>query len=46
MSDYKIKKQDYFNLDKNIKIAFVSAEFNRNFTEKQEVFNESLLKEN
>ncbi|MDQ7023705.1 MAG: 6,7-dimethyl-8-ribityllumazine synthase [Candidatus Gracilibacteria bacterium] len=46
MSDYKIIKQDYSGLDKNMKIAFVSAEFNRHFTEKQENFNQKLLEKN
>lgn len=45
MSDYKIQNTDYSALDKNIKIAFVTAEFNRNFTQALEDINESFLNE-
>lgn len=43
MSDYKIKENNYSNIDKNIKIVFISAEFNRNYTQDLENINEELL---
>jgi len=46
MSDYKMQKQNYSNLNKNIKIVFISAEFNRNFTKNLEDINENFLNEN
>jgi 6,7-dimethyl-8-ribityllumazine synthase len=46
MSDYKIREQDYNNIDKNSKIVFISAEFNRNFTKELEDINEKFLKKN
>jgi len=45
MSDYKIKKNSYSNLNKNLKIVFISAEFNRNYTKALEEINEDFLKE-
>lgn len=46
MSNYKMQIWDYSNLNKNIKIVFVSAEFNRDFTKALEDVNEKLLKDN
>lgn len=46
MSDYKMIKWDYSSLDKNLKIVFISAEFNRNFTKKLEEINENFLRNN
>jgi 6,7-dimethyl-8-ribityllumazine synthase len=46
MSDYKMKEADYSILNKNIKIVFISSEFNRNFTESLEEKNELFLKDN
>lgn len=43
MSNYKIKKNNYSDIDKNIKIVFISAEFNRNYTEALEKINEEFL---
>lgn len=45
MSDYKIKENSYSNLNKNKKIVFISAEFNRTYTEALENINEKLLNE-
>jgi len=36
-------EKDYSKLDKNSKIIFISAEFNRNFTEEMENINEKIL---
>lgn len=46
MSNYIMKQWDYSNLKKNIKIVFLSAEFNRNYTEHMENVNEAFLKKN
>lgn len=46
MSNYKMQIWNYSKLDKNIKIVFVSAEFNRDFTKALEDVNEKLLKDN
>lgn len=46
MSTFKQKIHDIKNLDKNIKIAFISAEFNRNYTEKLEKINWDFLIKN
>lgn len=46
MSEYKMQKADYSNLNKDIKIVFISAEFNRNFTKHMEDVNEKFLNEN
>ena len=46
MSDYKMQQADYSVLDKNIKIVFVTSEFNRNYTSALEEKNESFLREN
>lgn len=46
MSNYKMQLWDYSKLDKNIKIVFVTAEFNRDFTKALEDVNEKLLKDN
>jgi len=43
MSNYKMQNWDYSKLDKNIKIVFVTAEFNRFFTKSLEDVNEKLL---
>lgn len=44
MSDYKIKEADYSNIDENIKIVFVTSEFNRNYTSALEEKNEEFLR--
>ena len=46
MSNYKMTVWDYSNLDKNMKIVFITAEFNRNFTKALEDVNEKLLRDN
>ncbi len=46
MSDYKINLKDVSGIDKNIKIVFVTAEFNRAYTKSLEEKNEKLLLEN
>jgi hypothetical protein len=46
MSNYKIVKNDYNNIDKNIEIVFITSEFNRNFTKDLEEINEKFLLEN
>ena len=46
MSNYIIKENNYSKLDKNIKIVFISAEFNREYTKQQEEVNEVLLNDN
>lgn len=46
MSNYKIVKNDYKNLDKNIQIVFITSEFNRDFTKSLEDINEKFLIEN
>lgn len=43
MSNYKMHAWDYSKLDKNIKVVFVTAEFNRFFTKSLEDVNEKLL---
>lgn len=45
MSKYKIEKNDYSKIDKNIKIVFVTSEFNRIFTKSLEHANENFLNE-
>jgi len=46
MSDYKIKENNYSHINKDIKIVFISAEFNREYTEALENINEKFLKKN
>jgi len=46
MSNYKMKKVDYSSLDENLKIVFVTSEFNRNYTSALEEKNEMFLREN
>jgi hypothetical protein len=46
MSDYRIKLKNISSLDKNIKIVFLSSEFNRSYTKELENINEKLLKDN
>jgi len=46
MSNYKIVKNDYKNLDRNIQIVFITSEFNRDFTKSLENINEKFLIEN
>jgi 6,7-dimethyl-8-ribityllumazine synthase len=41
-----MKQSDYSVLDKDLKIVFVTSEFNRNHTEALEEKNENFLKEN
>lgn len=43
MSNYKQKLHNLDKLDKNIKIAFISAEFNRNYTLSLEEVNKDFL---
>ena len=45
MSDYKMKEADYSSIDENIKIVFVTSEFNRNYTSALEEKNEEFLRE-
>ncbi len=46
MSDYKIKLQDITKIKKNIKIAFVVGEFNKNYTSQLEKVNKDFLIKN
>ena len=46
MSNYKMVEKDYSSLDKNLRIVFISSEFNREFTEKMENINEKYFQEN
>ncbi|MDD3144520.1 MAG: 6,7-dimethyl-8-ribityllumazine synthase [Candidatus Gracilibacteria bacterium] len=46
MSNYKMQNGDYSKLDKNMKVVFVTAEFNRDFTKALEDINEELLRVN
>jgi 6,7-dimethyl-8-ribityllumazine synthase len=46
MSNYKTSLKNIENLDKDIKIAFVTWEFNRNYTKQLEDVNEDFLIEN
>jgi len=41
-----MKKVDYSSLDENLKIVFVTSEFNRNYTSALEEKNEMFLREN
>ena len=44
MSDYEMKEADYSALDENLKIIFLTSEFNRNFTSALEEKNEMFLR--
>ncbi len=46
MSKYKILKSDYKKLDKDLKIVFITSEFNRDFTKDLEDINEKFLIKN
>lgn len=46
MSKYKIVKNDYKKLNKDIEIVFITSEFNRDFTKSLEDINEKFLVEN
>ncbi|OIP54176.1 6,7-dimethyl-8-ribityllumazine synthase [Candidatus Gracilibacteria bacterium CG2_30_37_12] len=46
MSDYKSSLKNIESLDKNIRIAFITGEFNRNYTEQLENINKKFLEEN
>ena len=43
MSHYTLQKEDYSKLDKNISIAIITAQFNKNFTEELETLNKKFL---
>lgn len=43
MSHYTLKKADYSQLDKNIKVAIITAQFNLNFTQQLEDVNKKFL---
>jgi len=43
MSHYTLKKADYSTLDKNIKIAIITAQFNLNYTQQLEDINKDFL---
>lgn len=43
MSHYTLQKEDYSKLDKNISIAIITAQFNKNFTDKLEELNKEFL---
>lgn len=45
MSDYKSSLKNIENLDTNMRIAFVTGEFNRNYTEQLENINRKFLEE-
>ncbi len=45
MSDYKSSLKNIENLDTNMRIAFVTGEFNRNYTEQLEDINRKFLEE-
>lgn len=46
MSNYKIEKNDYEELNKDIEIVFITSEFNRDFTKALEDTNEKFLIDN
>jgi len=46
MSDYKQEEKNIGNIPKNIKIAFITSEFNKEYTEKMEEVTENYLAEN
>ena len=46
MSNYKIQEKNYSEIDKNLNIVFISAEFNREYTKNLENINEELLNKN
>lgn len=43
MSHYTLQKEDYSKLDKNISIAIITAQFNKNFTDQLELLNKDFL---
>jgi 6,7-dimethyl-8-ribityllumazine synthase len=43
MSHYTIEKEDYSTLDKNISIAIITAQFNKNFTDQLELLNKDFF---
>lgn len=45
MSDYKMQEANYSTLNKDLKIVFLTSEFNRNYTRALEENNEKYLKE-
>lgn len=46
MSDYKQEKRNISNIPKNIKIAFITAEFNKEYTAQMEEIAQKYLEEN
>lgn len=46
MSDFKQEQKSISNIPKNIKIAFITAEFNKEYTQKMEDITEKYLLEN
>jgi 6,7-dimethyl-8-ribityllumazine synthase len=43
MSHYTLQKEDYTMLDKNISIAIITAQFNKDFTEQLEELNKEFF---
>ena len=43
MSHYTLQKEDYSSLDKNISIAIITAQFNKNFTNQLETLNKEFF---
>lgn len=46
MSDYKTELENTWNIPKNIKIAFITASFNKKYTSQMEEISEKFLNEN
>jgi len=46
MSQYTQEQKNTWNIPKNIKIAFITSEFHKNYTEKMEEITEKYLEEN
>jgi 6,7-dimethyl-8-ribityllumazine synthase len=43
MSHYTLQKEDYSTLDKNISIAIITAQFNKNLTDQLEELNKEFF---
>lgn len=43
MSHYTLQKEDYSQLDKNLSIAIITAQFNKNYTSELELLNKNFL---
>jgi 6,7-dimethyl-8-ribityllumazine synthase len=43
MSHYTLQKEDYSKLDKNLSVAIITAQFNKNYTTELELLNKNFL---